>query len=419
MAKQQRTDPHRPGAIIPANYTDWNSYSLASGMVPAIGVDCAQPYAIYDEHGAVARYEHPVCPDTGRCCVRSTERHARAEGRAIFGAAGKCGVCGAHYVYGSMFRHDNGEIVHMGHDCADKYGAMYDLSSWEVQNNRVRAATAKAIKRAENDSERAEFLAAHAGLAEDLLLGGKSAADLGIASDDSWALKGHAILADLASKFVTYRTMSDKQIALASKLAEQIRNPAPKADKPVEIKATAPTGKGIEFEGEIVSVKLQESEMYGSSWKCTIKVTTDAGVWLAWGSVASSLMDRVVESSEVSRAKDRCAAIISTLKGMRVEVKATLEASTGNVRTCDYCAGRGTITESDWSRTINPTTGKYDAIEHTSTCGSCKGTGRVGRIADPSFAFMKRPSMTVAGIVSHPVYKAPRKAKKASESTEV
>ncbi len=76
-------------------------------------------------------------------------------------------MCGAHFGYGTMFKHEpTGEIVHMGHDCANKYGAMYDLSAWELANNRIRAAAAKHIKRTANDREREQFLGEHPGLAD-------------------------------------------------------------------------------------------------------------------------------------------------------------------------------------------------------------------------------------------------------------
>jgi hypothetical protein len=326
---KQRTDAHRPGAIIPANYDHWNSYSLARGLVPTIGVDCAMPVPQYDAEGRHTGTITPVCPDSGRCCVASTHRHARE----IFGGIGKCGVCGAHYVYGSMFRHTlTGAIVHMGHDCADKYEAMYDLSAWELANKRAEAASARAVQATKNTAERESFLAKHEGLADALKLG-----------DATSDHRGTQILADLAAKFTTYRMMSEKQIALAFKLAHEIRNPPP--PKAEEIKVAAPTGKGIEFEGEIVSVKSHEGA-WGWSTKVTIKVTTSEGIWLAWGTLPSNI-----------RGED--------LKGVRVSVKAALEA---------------------------------------------------GR--EPSFVFMKRPAMSLAGLCDHPVQRKPRKAKKAPECGE-
>lgn len=403
MKKSQRTDEHRPGAIVPARYTHWNSYSLASSSggfaMPSIGVDCAQPYPIYTydaktDRSVVTGYEHPVCPDSGRCCVRSTHRHAEAEGRAIFGNAGKCGVCGACFVYGSMFRHENGEIVHMGHDCADKYEAMYDLSAWEVQRNRQEKALATAITAAKNEAERASFLDKFPGLAEDLALA---------TSKDLPQTKGAGILVDIARKFVTYRSLSPKQVEFVAKLANEIRNPpAPKAE---ETKVEAPTGKGVEFEGEIVSVKNVEGQ-WGWSTKVTVKVMRPdgAGIWLAWGTLPANMCDLFSGNTQ-------------SLKGVRVAVKATLEASKGSERSCEYCGGSGKCEESDYARNDSQTGRQYKAVTRIVTCTGCSGTGTVGRKADGSFAFMKRPTMTLAGScdVTRPVVKKARKPKSPRE----
>jgi hypothetical protein len=364
----KRADCHRPGAIVPAHYTDWNSYSLARGMVPAIGVDCSMPYNLYDDKGRVTRTVHPTCPDTGRCCVRSSERHVYAAGREVFGGAGKCGVCGDYFAYGTMFMHDSGDLVHMGHDCADKYGAMYDLSAWEVQNNRARAAVATAIQRSENEKERAAFLRLHDGLEADLTLGAP-------AQEADPTNRGAAILADLSRKFVQYRTMSEKQIALARKLAEEIRNPP--APRPEEAKVAAPTGKGVLFEGEIISIKSRETD-WGISYKATIKVTTPEGVWLAWGTLPQNL-------------KDLCSnygALFDSLKGALVSVKATLEAGT--------------------DREVEHVT--YDVKTDRET------VTMVMKKADPSFVFMSRPSMELVGC-THPLKAKPKKAK-APKTTE-
>jgi hypothetical protein len=238
----------------------------------------------------------PTCPDTGRCCVASSEKHVRAAGLAVFGGAGRCGVCGAHFVYGSMFKHSSGELVHMGHDCADKYGAMYDSSAWEIENGRTRAALAKVIARAQNDKERQAFLDANPGLEADLAV-------------------EHRIITDIAAKFTTYRSLSEKQVALVRKLAEEVRNPRPVVE---EKRIGAILGKGVEFEGVIVSAKAHEGD-YGTTWKMVVKVEPygpGEGSWLAWGTIPEALRTAAQPNGDLR------AAIV----GRRVRVKATLEA---------------------------------------------------------------------------------------------
>jgi hypothetical protein len=101
------------------------------------------------------------------------------------------------------------------------------------------------------------------------------------------------------------------------KLAHEIRNPAP--PKPEEQHVTAPLGR-VDFEGEIVSVKLSEDRGFGPQWKCTIKVTTEAGAWLAWGTLPSSMTDGFVTYAQWSGSP-------RDYKGARVSVRATLESA--------------------------------------------------------------------------------------------
>jgi hypothetical protein len=362
MANKQRTDAHRPGALIPAHYEDWNSYSLATTCggwpIPRIGVDCSDPIAQHDGKGRITGYTYPVCKDTGRCCVASTERHARAAGCEVFGSAGRCGVCGAHFGYGTMFKHEpTGEIVHMGHDCANKYGAMYDLSAWEIENGRIRSAAAKHIKRTENDRARAKFLDEHPGLA------------------DAFTVE-HRIIADIHARFVQWHSISDKQIALVMKLANEVRNPAP--PKPEELRVTAPTGKGVEFEGEIVSAKLSMSEQYGSSWKITVRVQTDAGSWLAWGTCPSNILELVRGGGSRE--------VRTELIGLRLAVKSTLERPAAR-----------------------------DASDMETDVGRAKVEQRN---RETHFVFMRRPSATIAGLYDHPVRGKARKSKAKKEVTE-
>ncbi len=238
MARTKRTDPHRPGAIIPADYTFCVSYHLATSQdgfpIPALNVDV----------------------------VTSISKVARDEGRAIFGCTGKCGVCGAVFVYGYVWMHTlTGALVHLGHNCADKYALMTDRSEFELEMGRRAAARASAIKAQETIERREAFLAAHPGL------------EAALATD-------HYIVKDIAARF--NGQLSEKQVALVLKLYNEALNP-----KPAEVLATAPTGK-VTLEGRIVSVKDYESD-YGWQTKCTIKVETEAGVWLAWGTLPSSL----------------------------------------------------------------------------------------------------------------------------------
>lgn len=375
MAKTQRTDVHRPGAIIPANYEDWRYYSLPSMRdgypMPAMHVDCAAPRATFDAKGQITGYVTPVCPDSGRCCVESVERHARRDGRPIFGSRGKCGVCGACFIHGTMFRHNlDGAMVHMGHDCADKYAMMFDLSAFEMERGRMEKAAAVQITRAKKERERADFLAKHPGLEDALKV-------------------EHRIIADIAARFVEFCTLSDKQVALVFKLADEVGNPRPA--KPEEKHIPAPTGRQ-DFIGEIVSFKLGEDYGFGAQWKCTIKVTTEAGTWLAWGSLSASLLDTVAASVDAAERARRDA----------WAAEATERATRG---------------ENPGSCPCGPDRREEIRKAIIGSCVSVRATLEPGR--ESHFVFMKRPSMSFAVYgPTRPAPKRERKPRKTDEKTE-
>jgi hypothetical protein len=199
------------------------------------------------------------------------------------GGPGKCDVCGAVYVHGDVWRHKpSGELIFIGHDCADKYELLTSRSEWELAMGRLRKAAAVECEKARRADARKAFYEAHPGL--------EAVLDM-----------NHPLLADLKAKAFQYAELSDKQIALALKIADELKNP-----KAAEVTVPAPTGKTT-FRGVIVSTKVHEGA-YGSSLKMTVKVTTPAGVWLAWGTMPSAIVD------------DHGGA-----KGAEVEVTATLK----------------------------------------------------------------------------------------------
>jgi hypothetical protein len=314
MAK--RTDPHRPGAIIPAHYAPVLAYNCATSQdgwpVPSWNIICER----YD-----ARLKLNVgkecTADCAASCVCASKR-AHEAGCAVFGSPGKCGSCGAWFVYGELWRHDlTGDLVHLGHDCALKYGLMMDRSAAELANGRARAAVATQIHRAERAEERAAFLAANPGLAEAFEVGDAQSVD-----------RAPQIIADIAARFVEFAQLSEKQIALVLRLADEIKNPKPVA--PEDVHVPAPFGKGVTFEGVITSAKLRTSD-WGTSWKISIKVAAEGGSWIAWGSAPAGVVEHAVAIADDhlathNRGRDNRADLIrGALIGMHVEVKATLE----------------------------------------------------------------------------------------------
>jgi hypothetical protein len=287
-----RTDVHSPSNIIPAHYSHILSYNLPSSQdgwpVPSSGINCELDYR-NPETGENGKHSQD-----GLCCIIGIRHIAKGVFGGKWDSTGKCSVCGANFVYGDVWRHGpTGEFVHQGHTCAAKYEMLADRSAWELKLGRLQAAAAKAVIRARNEEERREFLSANPGLEAALALKDK-----------------HSILADLGDKFSIYRGLSEKQVALALKLAHEVNNPeAAEPTVPAPIQSVRQT-----FRGVVVSVKDQEGQ-YGTSWKVTVKVQTDAGVWLAWGTLPASILD-------ANRAQGRTA---RALKGAVLEMTATLK----------------------------------------------------------------------------------------------
>lgn len=293
-ARTARTDAHRPSAIVPADYEYILSFSMDTtdmgAPVSSINVNCElERVFVRNSDGVVSIVNTPMQHDAdGRCCIIGIKQHG-----GIFAAdagPGRCSVCGTHYVYGDVWFHrPTQEYICLGHDCADKYSLLADRSAWEMENLRTRDSIAKEIARNRNNEERAAFLAKHEGLEAALEC-------------------QHNIVRDIAQKFVTYRALSDKQIALVFKLANEASAP-----KPAEQHVAAPTGKTT-FRGTVVSAKSQESQ-YGTSIKITVKITTPEGTWLAWGTAPSAILNSF-EGYDYP----------TLLRGCEVEITATLEA---------------------------------------------------------------------------------------------
>lgn len=258
-----RTDIHRVGAIVPADYHFVLFYALATTdngwPVPSFNIDLVVK-------------------------LRQTVKFA------AHGSTGKCTVCGAHFIEGAIWRHEpTGEHIHIGHQCADKYDLRVDWSPLELARERQRIQAQR-----EATAERNRTYEARQRARAEEYLESKPALRAALALD-------HPIVKDIAERFYQYASLSPKQEALVLKIHQDILNPAP-----AEVKVAAPTGR-ITFRGTIVSAKTREGFRGGVEFKITVKVkTAEGGVWLAWGTCPSDIWDE-------------------NLKGVEVEIKATLQ----------------------------------------------------------------------------------------------
>lgn len=296
MARTKRTDPHRPGALIPAHYEHVLYYSLRTTEdgwpVPSSGFDC-HTEGMREEKGADGTVKFiPGKHRRDDCCVMRLREVAAF---AQHGGPGSCTACGAQYKHGAVWKHTlSGEHIHLGYDCERNYSLLADRSAHELKLGRLRKAAAVQCERARRSDERSTFLAANPGLEE--------------------ALKtDHHIVRNIAERFTASKfcALSDKQVALVMKLAHEAAQP-----KVEEKHVSAPTGR-VDFIGEVVSVKTQDSD-YGVQLKMVVKVQTEAGSWLAWMTAPNGLIDDVRAATDDHDWKH--------LRGCTVDVRATLSA---------------------------------------------------------------------------------------------
>lgn len=265
----ERNDIHRPSTIKPEEYQPRVFYALASSSggwpVPSVNVD--QVIALR-QNGA-----------------KFADR----------GGLGKCTICGANFIYGEVWEHmPSHEMIHIGHDCADKYALIADRRAFEADLEGARVRSAREHEKAMKAEKRAGFLADHPGLEAALLV-------------------DHYIIADIARRFEAYGDLSPKQVALVMKIAAEKAQP-----RAEEAHVPAPTGRQV-IRGTVVSAKMMES-MYGETLKITVKVTTPEGTWLAWGTCPSSLA--LAQAPEASDEVPNGYAF----RGSEVEFTATLSA---------------------------------------------------------------------------------------------
>jgi hypothetical protein len=245
-----RTDIHRVGAIIPADYRPimWFSAPSREGFYPIPAINVPEALEIY-----------------------------RAEGVGINPGIFACDVCGAHYKHGELWRHEaTREVISVGHICAETYG----LISEDGDYARRRAAEVLRARReaeaAEAAEERAAVLAANPGLAEALET-------------------GHYITEDIKARFERTGRLSGKQIALVFKLAREAAAKAAEADLPT---VPAPEGR-IEITGTVLGTKVKDTG-FGPTLKMLVRIDTPEGAWKTWGTVPRALETAVTEAEHTA-----------------------------------------------------------------------------------------------------------------------
>lgn len=122
------------------------------------------------------------------------------------------------------------------------------------------------------DTARAEFCAQHAGLDEALDV-------------------DHMITRDLSAKLTRYGSLSEKQVALALRIAREQQERTEQREAEAALEIMPPAGRQ-EITGEVVTAKWK-STAYGDALKMLVKVAADGGNYRLWGTVPSSVLEQL------------------------------------------------------------------------------------------------------------------------------
>ena len=272
----ERTDIHRPSAIIPTEY-EWVAYELVpiGRFGGDILADCA---FLQDERARIARH---MARTGGKY---STHEHG-----------GNCMVCGSvNAIYTVLFYHAlTNTYVRMGQDCAQKCemacGGNFDAFKTAALN----ALELHAGKR------KAQAILTDAGL--------PAAWAIYITNYTGSIPYEESTVMDIVGKLVRYGSVSEKALNYIRILLSKIANRAEtEARRKAEVDAAAPLpGSGrMVVEGTVLTVKVQTSA-FGDVTKMLVKA--DAG-WKVWGTRPSKTNvergDRIRFTATVTASND-------------------------------------------------------------------------------------------------------------------
>ena len=205
---------------------------------------------------------------------------------------GRCDHCGARFNYGTVLEHKDGDVIVVGWQCAKERFACVSRVDLDQKRLRKRIAKAREMLRLKKEGE--AFIAEH---------------NLGTLF---YAHADHRIIADLHKRCLQYGSLSEKQVALAKKIAAEQDE---RARHVAEGKATEPVWQDVTegrrvMTGTVLAAKWKETD-FGSVFKMLVHVDGDEKVW---GTVPQSLwFDDEGQSLE--------------LRGKRITFKATVERS--------------------------------------------------------------------------------------------
>jgi hypothetical protein len=280
----ERTDIHRPSAIVPADY---EYVGIEFMKIESLG-DCL----VIESARAMVKAHMAQTGGT-----YSNHEHG-----------GSCHICGASCVYTVLFYHAKSNVyIRTGSDCAQKLDMAFDQNAFKRFVDGVKGA-----REAQAGKAKAQVLLADAGISaawdvyiaaypehtEDCKARGRDAN-----GDDNGASYActcdHAVrylafeqyeertIRDIVGKVVRFGNISEKAAAFVKALLGKIENRAAVAAQraaEMESAAPAPTGRVI-ITGRVLTVKDQERPtfFYGDSGVSTKILVQDLTGFKVWG----------------------------------------------------------------------------------------------------------------------------------------
>lgn len=175
----------------------------------------------------------------------------------------KCQHCGATYNYGAVYKHNKGDVINVGHICAETHFSYPDRAALDLDILKKQVAQAREAEKLVNTIQ--EFLDTNPGLGEALET-------------------NHHISADLKAKLGQWGSLSPKQVELVFKLQKQVADKAV-AEAAKGPRADCPKGR-VQVTGTVLSTKVVEGQ-FGTQIKCLVE---DDSLFKVWGTAPASLL---------------------------------------------------------------------------------------------------------------------------------
>lgn len=192
---------------------------------------------------------------------------------------GTCCICGTHFRYGEVWVHEPSDTrICVGHVCASRYGLMASNPEYDRMHARHIRQVERSKARMKVRSEIKTFMADK----HDLFTHLKA---------------DHYLLRDLRAKLIRWGNLSEKQVALAAKIAGELeQRAAVEAEK--NYVPVPETDKRIQVEGTLLGIKWVMGFDGHEVAKMIVEVQADGGVYKLFGTCPESIQLVLIDMRE-------------------------------------------------------------------------------------------------------------------------